>query len=45
MMVNETYSLLLVEQQELESLKKNMDDLFLIIMGNFVFCIYLLFLL
>lgn len=40
MMVNETYSLLLVEQQELESIKKNMDDLFLIIMGNFVFCNY-----
>jgi hypothetical protein len=40
MMLNETYSLLLAEQKELEILKKNVDFLFLIIMGNFVFCNY-----
>jgi hypothetical protein len=40
MKVNGTYSLLLAKQQELEILKKNVDILFLIIMGSFVFCNY-----
>ena len=40
MMVNGTlFSLLSAKQQELEILKKNVDILFLIVMGNFVFCI------
>ena len=40
MMVNGTlFSLLSAKQQELEILKKTVDILFLIIMGNFVFCI------
>jgi hypothetical protein len=33
------FSLLSAKQQELEILKKNVDILFLIVMGSFVFCI------
>ena len=39
MMNGPLFSLLSAKQQELEILKKNVDILFRIIMGNFVFCI------
>ena len=39
MMNGPLFSLLSAKQQELEILKKNVDILFLIVMGNFVFCI------
>lgn len=38
------HSLLLTEKEELASLKKNVDIFFLIIMGNFVFCTYQIYL-